>query len=53
MAKKKTNGKMLPRKVVYALAAKWDVDFRTIVAWVRNDDAMLTHPDSLAIINGK
>lgn len=53
MAKKKINSKMLPRKIVYALAAKWDTDYRTIISWAHKGDAMLTHPESLAIINAK
>lgn len=41
------------RKIVYALAARWDKDYRTVRDWFEDNNPMLEHPDSIAIINGK
>lgn len=38
------------KKLIYALASHWDKDPRTIKAWFKNDDPMLTHPESQKII---
>lgn len=43
----------LSRKKIYALAAFWDKDYRTILRWLKNENAFLTHPDSQKIIKSK
>lgn len=62
MAKKKKSTKKFPRVIngitvtknlLYALALKWDTDHRTILSWIEKGDAMITHPESLSIINAK
>jgi hypothetical protein len=48
--KQELNQIKLSRKLILALAAHWDKDPRTIRTWFKNDDPMLTHPQSHKII---
>ena len=48
--KEKSEQKKLPMSVIYALAAYWGKDYRTIQRWVKVSSPMLEHPKSVEII---
>jgi len=43
----------LTEKQILLLAAEWGKDPRTIREWVKKENPMLTHPQSLKIINNE
>ncbi len=41
------------KEVIYKLALHWGKDHRTIREWFKKENPLLTHPESVKIINAK